>query len=102
MTHDIDQSLAQGALREYRFTSHTPLIGPLIARGRSAWYTVAARWGDQSIISQQTAYNAEFDQRIILADHDLINLTRTVAELSQQVIELRHMIEEMQVVRTQS
>jgi hypothetical protein len=99
MANDIDLSIAQGTLREYRFASYTPVFGPLIVRLRSAWYNMAARWGDQSIIRQQTSYNqavtqrlAALDERAIQADRDLTNLTRTVAELTQQVIELRNVI----------
>ena len=120
MTHELDQLTANSVLREHRFASATPIIGPLIARLRWAWYNVAARWGDQSIINQQAAYNqavalhlaeedqyvaelvAELDQRLILADRDLTDLTRTVAELTQQVIELRHIIEELLAARTQA
>jgi hypothetical protein len=107
MTHETDQLAINSVLREHRFESHAPVFGPVITRLRSAWYGVAARWGDQAIISQQMAYNqaatqrmaglnqrlTELDQRVIQADHDLTNLTRTVAELTQQVIELRRMFE---------
>jgi uncharacterized coiled-coil protein SlyX len=110
MTNHIDQLSATGALREYRFASHTPLLGPLITRLRSVWYNVAARWGDQSIINQQTAFNRiavqqstefdqrliEFDQRLILTDRDLTDLARTVAELTQQVIQLQHAVATLQ------
>jgi hypothetical protein len=109
MTHDIEELAAQSILREHRFESHTPALGSVIARLRSAFYNIAARWGDQTIISQQTAYNqsatqqiAELNQRLILADHDLTNLTRTVAELTQQVIVLQHMLEQAKSVGTQS
>ncbi len=116
MTDDPDQLTARGVLREYRFESSMPVLGWFIARLRSTWYNAAARWGDQSIISQQMAYNqaaaqrivdltrciAELDQRLILADHDLTHLTRTVAELTQQVIELRRTNEETRAARTQS
>ena len=116
MTDDPDQLIAHSVLHEHRFESHAPLFGSLIARLRSAWYNVAARWGDQSLINQQAAYNqavaqqiaelaqqiAEYDQRLILTDHDLTDLTRTVAELTQQVIELRHIVAEMQAARTRS
>jgi uncharacterized protein YceH (UPF0502 family) len=116
MTRDRDQLTANSVVRDYRFASHAPVIGPLIARLLSAWYNVAARWGDQSLINQQAAYNqavaqriaelaqqiAEYDQRLILTDHDLTDLTRTVAELTQQVIELRHIVAEMQAARTRS
>jgi hypothetical protein len=110
MSDDSDQLLAQGILHRHYFESHAAVFGPLIARLRSAWYSVAARWGDQSIINQQTAYNqaviqriaeltqriAELDQRIILADHDLVNVTRTAAEMSQQITELRRKLAQLQ------
>ena len=116
MTDEIDQLTARSVLREHRFESGVPVFGSFIARLRSTWYNLAARWGDQSIISQQTAYNqaaaqriveltqciAELDQRLILADHDLTHLTRTVAELTQQVIELRRTNEETRAARTRS
>jgi|GEM_PF-2513270 hypothetical protein len=116
MVSDIDQLTVKGVLREHRFESHTPVLGPIIVRLRVAWYNVAARWGDQAIISQQMAYNqavaqhsaeldrqvAEHDQRLILADRDLTNLSRTVVELTQQVIELRHRVKELQAAQTKT
>ncbi len=120
MTNEGDSLATKALLREYRFASQVSVIGPFIARLRSMWYNVAARWGDQSLINQQTAYNqavaqqiaelgqhiaeqtAEIDQRLILADRDFTDLTRTVAELTQQVIELRHRLEEAEAARTQS
>ena len=128
MTRASDQFIVDGVLREHRFESHTPVLGPIIARLRIAWYNVAARWGDQAIIHQQSAYNGsvaqhvaeldrhatehdqhitehdqhitEHDQRLILADRDLTDLAHTVAELTQQVVELRHIVEELQVTRS--
>jgi hypothetical protein len=109
MTRDTDPLTIKGVLREHRFESRTPVLGPLIVRLRTAWYNVAARWGDQSIISQQVTCNqtvaqqiAEHDQRLIVADRDLTELTRTVAELTQQVIELSHTVEELQATRSQT
>jgi len=116
VTHDNDRLSASSVLQEYHFVSQTPVLGALIARLRSAWYNVAARWADESIVNQQMAYNqaatqriaeltqciTELDQRLILADHDLTTLTRTVAELTQQLIEQRHRIEEVLDARTQS
>jgi septal ring factor EnvC (AmiA/AmiB activator) len=110
MTDDSDQLIAYGVLHEHRFVSNAPVLGLVIARLRSAWYSVAARWGDQAIITQQTVYNqaatqrlaelnrriVELDQRIILADHDLVNVTRTAAEMSQQITELRRQLAQLQ------
>ena len=107
MTHYTDQLMANSVLREWHFASHAPVFGPLIARLCLAWYSVAARWGDQSISSQQTSHNqavpqrlAELDERVIQADRDLTNLTCAVAELTQQVIELRRTINETQTTQT--
>jgi hypothetical protein len=57
MARDLDQLSTKSVLHDYRFAAHTPVIGRLVARLRSIWYNVAARWGDQSIIDQQSAYN---------------------------------------------
>ena len=38
---------------EYEFRSDVPLLGPIIARVRSLWYGVAARW----VLRQQEAFN---------------------------------------------
>ena len=65
MTDDADQLTPHSILREYRFESGVPVLGPFITRLRSTWYNVAARWADQSIISQQTAYNQVAAQQVI-------------------------------------
>jgi hypothetical protein len=103
MTHALDQLTATSILREQHFTSAAPVIGPLIARLRWAWYNAAARWGDRALIEQQTTYNQaairciieleerhiELERRLLLVDQDSAQLTRTVAELTQQVIQLQ-------------
>ena len=117
MTNTLEQLAAQSVLREHRFESRTPLLGGVVVRLRTLWYNIAARWGDQTIINQQVAYNqivaqhmaaqeqrftelvAEQDQRLILSDRDLTDLTRTVAELTQQVVELRQTVEELRAAR---
>jgi hypothetical protein len=110
MTSEWEQLAARSVLREHRFASQARVSGSFTARLRGAWYNVAARWGDQALIDQQTAYNQaavlclrqleerladleerhiELERRHVLADQDVVNLTRTVAELTQQVIQLR-------------
>jgi hypothetical protein len=130
MTHETDQLMATGVLRAYRFESHAPVAGKLAARLRAVWYNAAARWGDESIIAQQTACNqmlmqhiavleqqlarheqrlaqqaqhiSEQDERLILADRDLTDLIGTVGELTQQVILLRHTVEELRAASRQA
>jgi GT2 family glycosyltransferase len=60
----LDQLETQHVLREHRFTSEVPLIGSLIARFRSFWLSVAARWYVFPIIQQQSAFNARLLQEI--------------------------------------
>lgn len=57
-------------LEEHRFSSDVPILGPLVARFRELWLSVAARWYILPIINQQSQYNehvsrivAEFIQR---------------------------------------
>lgn len=123
MTCDLDQLFAKSVLSDYRFVSQTPVIGGLFSRLRSVWYNVAARWGDQSIIDQQTAHNQavaqyvgaleqrngeleqqinELSQQLILVDHDVSQLTYTVAELAQQVIQLRQVVAELDIRRVKA
>lgn len=47
----------RATLREYVFTSDTPVIGGLIARLRTAWNSVATRRQVQPLMEQQSAFN---------------------------------------------
>jgi hypothetical protein len=48
---------AAAELRERPFASNTPLIGPLIARFRTAWNNVASRWYLGHLMTQQSQFN---------------------------------------------
>ena len=61
-------SLAGSAVvAERPFSSQTPLIGPLIARFRSAWNNVAARWYVRPLTAQQNAFNQEIVNELTLS-----------------------------------
>ncbi len=45
-------------LKEHTFTSHVPLIGPLIAWFRATWNSVSTRWYVQPMLQQQGEFNA--------------------------------------------
>lgn len=116
MTREWDQLKARSVLHEHQFISRARTIGSCIARLRRAWYNVAARWGDQALIDQQTAYNqtvvacllrveerlsqleahlTDLEERQALADREAVDLTRTVGELTQHVIQLRLTVTEV-------
>ena len=49
-------------VKELPFESATPIIGPLVARFRALWNSIACKWHVRRILAQQNAYNrAVFD-----------------------------------------
>jgi GT2 family glycosyltransferase len=96
------------SLQELEFHSTVPIVGPLITRFRSLWYSVAARWAVRHLIQQQEAINRQ--QEVINQQQEVINqqqdsyiqalkrhltelvdenalLAREVANLSMQIYE---------------
>jgi hypothetical protein len=63
---DVWSALARASQVEPRpFTSSIPLIGPLIAFVREAWYNVAARWQDQLLFEQQNRFNRQVHEILV-------------------------------------
>jgi uncharacterized protein YlxW (UPF0749 family) len=96
---ELDELRQHSILQEYRFESQTPVIGPLIARFRSAWHSIAGKWAIRSIAQQQSAFNQQVVvdlECLAMSDRDLMELTRTVAELTQQVIQLQRTVASLQ------
>ncbi|MFW6116368.1 MAG: glycosyltransferase family 2 protein [bacterium] len=75
-------------LQEFEFQSAVPVVGPLIARLRSLWYSVAARWAIGDLIEQQEAINRQHgiyiralrDRVAMLAEENSL-LSRQLADL---------------------
>jgi len=59
------------SLIEFEFRSTVPIVGPLIARFRSLWHNVAARWAVHYLIQQQEAINRQ--QEAISRQQEAIN-----------------------------
>jgi hypothetical protein len=83
-------------LVEQPFTSNVPLLGPLIARFRTAWNNVAARWYVGQLTAQQNAYNALLAQQLALYERQLRQqalllreLAAAAAQQEQELAELR-------------
>jgi GT2 family glycosyltransferase len=74
---------AAAELRERPFASDTPLIGPLIARFRTAWNNVASRWYLGHLMTQQSRFNQ-------LAVNEMeryeIELREQMALLEEQIV----------------
>lgn len=88
----FDRLSAAAELRERPFASTFPLLGPLIARFRTAWNNVASRWYVNHLMAQQNAFNrlavdqlaryeAELREQMELLELQVIS----TAELQEQI-----------------
>ncbi|HRO91326.1 MAG TPA: glycosyltransferase, partial [Promineifilum sp.] len=87
---------AAAELHERPFTSDVPLLGPLIARFRTAWNNVASRWYLGHLMSQQNEFN-----RLAVAEMSRLEqeLREQMALLEEQIVagvELREEIDRLQ------
>jgi GT2 family glycosyltransferase len=80
------------SLREFEFRSSTPIVGPLLARLRSFWYSIAARWGILHLIHQQQAINRQqnyyirsLEQRVAALATDIEFLAQEIADQALQI-----------------
>jgi GT2 family glycosyltransferase/chaperonin cofactor prefoldin len=103
-------------VQERPFASHTPVVGPLIARFREAWNNVAAKWYVRPLVQQQNEFNAlvvqrlqalesfeelqdlatELDARVLDNDRDDTALARKVGELTYAALRLEQRLAELE------
>ncbi|MCI0396449.1 MAG: hypothetical protein L0332_19480 [Chloroflexi bacterium] len=117
----LNQLQTKWEVQERPFVSHAPLVGSLIARLRTAWNNVAARWYVRAILQQQNDFNLlvvrqfyevqaqhretlarydevvtrfqGFDDRLISQDRDHTSFTQDLAELTTQVIQMNRRLQ---------
>lgn len=77
---------AAAVLEERPFASTTPLIGPLIARFRSAWNDVASRWYLRHLMEQQNAFNRLAVEMIANYEAETREIQELVELLEEQVV----------------
>jgi len=84
---------AEPDLTEFEFESSTPIVGPVLARLRALWYSVAARWAVRHLTQQQQVLNRHYQRRIeeqaALNEHAV----RSLAVLAQEVSRLIQKLE---------
>jgi len=86
---------AAAVVVERPFTSHVPLLGPLIARFRAAWNNVASRWYVHHIVVQQNEFNRLAVRQLETYE---MELREQMALLEEQVVareELQQRVEEL-------
>lgn len=94
---------AAAVVVERPFVSNVPLLGPIIARFRTAWNNVASRWYIHHVVEQQNTFNQlavrqletyemELCEQLQLLEEQVVEqetLRRRVQELAAQVADLR-------------
>jgi len=81
---------ARAVLREHRFHSDVPLIGPLIAWARERWNSIATKWYVRPLIQQQSEFNQAVvdrltDMEMRLQQHE--QLIRQVADQENYLLQ---------------
>ncbi len=57
LDRDLRELESRKVLKEHRFASTTPIVGPLVAGFRRLWNSVATRWYILPVIQQQSEFN---------------------------------------------
>jgi hypothetical protein len=80
-------------LAEFEFESSLPVVGPVLARLRSLWYGVAARWAVRHLAQQQMVANRAYLRRI--EEQETLNAysVRSLVSLSE---ELAHIVQQLE------
>lgn len=93
-----NNSTALPSLQEFEFRSETPVIGVLIARFRSLWYSVAARWAVRYLIHQQGAINQQLSRQFLhyvtALERRLVEMVEEQTLLTREIIKLKLQIQQ--------
>jgi hypothetical protein len=84
----LDSLQRKGRLQEHVFSSHIPIVGPLIAGFRRLWYNMAARWGVLTLANQQQAFNSELIEILDTVERFVIENDRAITQLRRRIAEL--------------
>lgn len=73
------------AFQELEFRSKTPLLGTILARVRSFWYDIAARWGVRFLAQQQGEINRRLQEQLLTLAEENRVLAAEVARLQRRL-----------------
>ena len=100
LRHALELLDQAGKVTPRPFTSHVPLLGPLIVAFRDFVNNLATRWYVQALLDQQVAFNAGVTQLLtqtsLLPEHQSGFLAEHVADLHWQVLALKSQIAKLE------
>ena len=77
---DLEWLRTHAVLREHRFHSNLPVLGPLVAWFRERWNSISTRWYVWPLIQQQSEFNSLVAERLI---EQIIRLDASEARLAE-------------------
>ncbi len=90
-------------VQERPFRSEMAVVGPLIARFREMWNSVATKWYVRPLLQQQNRFNRlvverlhDHDSRLIAQDREQTALGHDVAALSAQLAQANRRLAELE------
>ena len=87
---------AHWMVREVPFSSHVPLLGPVIVAVRNAWNWMSTKWYVRSILQQQVGFNALVVRVLNETVPPQQDLTGQVSQLQAEVRLLREELARLQ------
>ncbi len=106
----------KAVVQERPFTSHTPLVGPLLTWFRARWNNISTTWYVRPLLQQQNEFNqlllqnlqtfsqeiqatiSQLDERLVAQDHDLVTNSRQMAELTMQIKQMNERLAALEEV----
>ncbi len=96
---DMEQLRNRAVLREHRFRSAFPFIGPLIAWFRHCWNSISTQWYVRPLSQQQSEFNQLLVQQLgemrTLLEHPEARLADLVSRLERQEARLTDLVSQL-------
>lgn len=84
----LQELATRSRLREQPFSSHVPLVGPLIAAFRAAWNSVSTKWYARPLIQQQSEFNELVVDQLVTLTARLQNYEALVSQVTDMIARL--------------
>ena len=83
-------------LKETRFTSPTPVIGPLMVKLRYAWNWMSTKWYVLPVLMQQSNINADFIMFLVTCAQIQERQATRITELERRLAQLENQLQQDQ------
>ena len=96
MIRPLIDYIPKSILRETKFTSPTPIIGPLMVKMRYAWNWMSTKWYVLPILMQQSTINSDFIMFLVNSAQIQEKQEMRIAELEARIAQLENQLQQIQ------